>query len=191
VVRSEKRERSVLCLHAPFSVHRQGVPLRQGNDESTTCNLRSGEALAQASGTQFYDLDSATQPPINFRFCEWLGGWKVWKRGGAEFAEGNVIAIDFVQPIGILHRSKTDLSEINTRFIPAEQRRNSAAKLLAEQNHCVITRCVVETGESVLWEVALRFERRIQLCGACSNRSRGQTDSATSPKIISCCRCAT
>ncbi|MFC1759312.1 hypothetical protein ACFL2H_11190, partial [Planctomycetota bacterium] len=52
VASGEKRERRVLCLHAPFSILRQGVPSRRYNDESTTCNLRSGKALAQASGTQ-------------------------------------------------------------------------------------------------------------------------------------------
>ncbi|MFC1759344.1 hypothetical protein ACFL2H_11365 [Planctomycetota bacterium] len=57
----EKRARRVLCLHASSSIHRQRFPPGQGNDESTTCNLRSGKALAQASGTQIDDLASAAQ----------------------------------------------------------------------------------------------------------------------------------
>ena len=111
--------------------------------------------------------------------------------GNAEFAERNVIAIDLVESIGISHRRKNDLSEINTRFLPAKQRRNGAAKVLAEQNHCVIARFAVEAVKSVLWELVLRFERRIQLCGTCSNRARGQTDSATSSITISGCCCTT
>ncbi|MFC1759744.1 hypothetical protein ACFL2H_13420, partial [Planctomycetota bacterium] len=58
----EKRERRVLRLHAPFSIVRQGVPPGQDNDESSACNLRSGQALAHASGTQIHDLARATQP---------------------------------------------------------------------------------------------------------------------------------